>query len=62
MRYTYDVLDARENTIETGLSSEAEAHEYIAVMRDSGQDTSGWHIREQEHATVKGLGRDPDLH
>ena len=56
------MLDARDNIIETGLSSEAEAHEYVAVMRDSGMDTSGWHIREQEHATVTGLGRDPDLH
>lgn len=62
MRYTYDVLDARENTIETGLSSEAEAHDYIAIMRDSGMDTADWHIRKVEHATVKGYGRDPDLH
>jgi len=62
MRYTYDVLDARENTIETGLSSEAEAHDYIAIMRDSGVDTADWHIRKVEHATVRGLGRDPDLH
>ena len=62
MRYTYDVLDARENTIETGLSSEAEAHDYIAIMRDSGMDTADWHIRKVEHATVRGLGRDPDLH
>ena len=61
MRYTYDVLDAQNNVLDT-LASETEAHDYIAIMRDSGHNTSDWHIREVAHATVTGLGRDPDLH
>ena len=61
MRYTFDVLDAQNNVLDN-LTSENEAHEYIAIMRDNGANTADWHIRKLEHATVKGLGRDPDLH
>ena len=61
MRYTFDVLDAQDNVLDN-LTSETEAHDYIAIMRDSEHNTSDWHIRKREHATVKGLGRDPDLH
>ena len=61
MRYTFDVLDAQNNVLDN-LASESEAHEYIAIMRSSGHNTSEWHIRKLEHATVTGLGRDPDLH
>lgn len=61
MRYTFDVLDAQNKVLDT-LASESEAHEYIAIMRDNGANTVDWNIRKQEHATVTGLGRDPDLH
>ena len=56
MRYTYDVVDARDN-------SEEEARLYIDVKREQGvMDTQTWRIVEQSHYTVQGLGRDPDLH
>ena len=55
------MLDAQNNVLDN-LTSEAEAHDYIAIMRDSGHNTSDWHIRKVAHATVTGLGRDPDLH
>ena len=51
MRYTFDVLDAQNNVLDN-LTSETEAHDYIAIMRDSGANTSDWHIRKREHATV----------
>ena len=39
MRYTFDVLDAQNNVLDN-LTSENEAHEYIAIMRDNGANTS----------------------
>ena len=63
MRYTYDVVDARDRTVETNFNSEEEARLYIDVKREQGvQDTNTWRIVEQSHYTVQGLGRDPDLH
>ena len=62
MRYTFDVVDARGEVIEQNLSSEEEAHTYIAMLQDQGHDTASWTIVKNEHYTVKGLGRDPDLH
>lgn len=62
MRYTYDILDARGNTVETGLNSETEAQTVIDIRTEQGVDTSDYTIRRVEHYTTTGLGRDPDLH
>lgn len=62
MRYTYDILDARGNTVETGLNSETEAQTVIDIRQEQGVDTSEYTIRRVEHYTTTGLGRDPDLH
>lgn len=58
MRYTFDVLDARTGeAIERGFSSEEEAYTYVQI-----QNIVDYTIRKNEHYTVQGLGRDPDLH
>jgi len=57
MRYTYDVLDERLAVIETGFSSEEEAYEYCSIMQ-----IHNYTVRKNQHYTVTGLGRDPDLH
>lgn len=62
MRYTYDILDARGNTVETGLNSETEAQTVIDIRQEQGVDTGDYTIRRVEHYTTTGLGRDPDLH
>jgi len=62
MRYTYNIVDSRGNTIHAKLSSKEEAHEIIAIMQSQGTDTSDFSIEELQHYTVTGLGRDPDLH
>jgi hypothetical protein len=57
MRYTYDVLDARGNEIETGFASEEEAYVYVQTL-----GILEYTVRKVEHYTTTGLGRDPDLH
>ena len=57
MRYTYDVLDSNERVIEGGFSSEEEAYTYVQI-----QCITDYTVRKNEHPTVTGLGRDPDLH
>ena len=58
MRYTYDVVDDASNTVlETGFSSEEEAYVYAQHFQ-----ILHYTIVKREHATVRGLGRDPDLH
>lgn len=62
MRYTYDIVDATNSIVESGLSSEAEAHTVIGILTEQGHNTTDYVVVEREHATVKGMGRDPDLH
>jgi len=62
MRYTYNIVDVRDSIIETNLGTEDEAYEIMSMMQSQGIDTSGYRIIEIQHYTVKGLGRDPDLH
>jgi len=57
MRYTYDVVDARGTTVETGFASEEEAYEYCSIMQ-----ITDYTVRKNQHYTTTGLGRDPDLH
>lgn len=62
MRYTYDIVDTQGNKVHENLCSKEEAHEVIQIMQSQGIDTSQFEIIENMHYTVKGLGRDPDLH
>ena len=62
MRYTYDILDGRGNTVERNLNTEAEAQTVIDIRRDQGVDTRDYTVCRREHYTTRGLGRDPDLH
>lgn len=62
MRYTYDVIDSLGNVVHKNLSSEEEARTVLAMMQEQGVNTSDYTIKETQHYTVTGLGRDPDLH
>jgi hypothetical protein len=57
MRYTYDVTDTKGTVIEAGFANREEAYEYCLV-----KELVDYTIVERQHYTVKGLGRDPDLH
>ena len=58
MRYTYDVVDDTSNSVlESGFSSEEEAYVYAQHFQ-----LINYSIVVREHPTVRGLGRDPDLH
>jgi hypothetical protein len=62
MRYTFNIVDVLGNIVEEGLSSEEEASTVLGILQHNGIDTSSYIINKIEHYTVKGLGRDPDLH
>lgn len=62
MRYSYDITDYRGNKVYENLSSKQEAQEVISFLQSQGINTSTYQIVENQHYTVKGLGRDPDLH
>ena len=57
MRYTYDIVDAQNRTLEAGFSSEDEAYTYVQHL-----GLTDYTILKREHYTTTGLGRDPDLH
>lgn len=58
MRSVYIVYD---NGKVEEFGSEEDAHTYISVMQ-SQDPTKSYTIVKEERYTVKGLGRDPDLH
>ena len=62
MRYTYNIVDTQGNKVHENLGTKEEAHEVIQIMQSQGFDTTHLEIVEIMHYTVKGLGRDPDLH
>ena len=62
MRYTYNVYSGTGTLVEAQLNSEEEAQTVIAHLRDAGVDTTDCTVKQQEHYTTTGLGRDPDLH
>ena len=62
MRFSYNIVDERNNIIYENLPSKEEAHETIALLQSQGINTSTYQIIEKSHYTVTGLGRDPDLH
>ena len=62
MRYTYNVYSGTGVLVEENLNSEEEARVVIAHLLEAGVNTTDFRIRQQEHYTTTGLGRDPDLH
>ena len=62
MRYTYNVYSGTGVLVEENLNSEEEARTVIAHLLEAGVDTRDFYVRQKEHYTTTGLGRDPDLH
>ena len=62
MRYTYNVYSGTGVLVEENLNSEEEARVVIAHLLEAGVNTSDFVVKQQEHYTTRGLGRDPDLH
>jgi len=62
MRYTYNVYSGTGTLVEANLNSEEEARIVIEHLSDAGVDTRDFVVKQQEHYTTTGLGRDPDLH
>ena len=63
MRSEYDIVDGRGVVIESSIPDRRQAEDMITMMQTIQQiDTQEYRIVERRVATVKGLGRDPDLH
>ena len=63
MRSEYDIVDGRGVVIESSIPDRRQAEDMIVMMQTIQQiDTQEYVIVERRVATVKGLGRDPDLH
>ena len=63
MRSEYDIVDGRGVVIESSIPDRRQAEDMIVMMQTIQQiDTQAYEIIERRVATVKGLGRDPDLH
>ena len=63
MRSEYDIVDGRGVVIESSIPDRRQAEDMITMMQTIQQiDTQEYVIVERRVATVKGLGRDPDLH
>ena len=63
MRSEYDIVDGRGVVIESSIPDRRQAEDMIVMMQTIQQiDTQAYEIVELRVATVKGLGRDPDLH
>ena len=63
MRSEYDIVDGRGVVIESSIPDRRQAEDMITMMQTIQQiDTQAYEIIERRVATVKGLGRDPDLH
>ena len=63
MRSEYDIVDGRGVVIESSIPDRRQAEDMIVMMQTIQMiDTQEYSIVERRVATVKGLGRDPDLH
>ena len=63
MRSEYDIVDGRGVVIESSIPDRRQAEDMIVMMQTIQQiDTQEYSIVERRVATVKGLGRDPELH
>ena len=62
MRYIYRIEDGRGAVIHGSIPSREQADEIVQIMSSQGVDVQDYVIVEEEHYTVTGMGRDPDLH
>ena len=63
MRSEYDIVDGRGVVIDSSIPDRRQAEDMIVMMQTiQNIDTQEYSIVERRVATVKGLGRDPDLH
>lgn len=63
MRSEYDIVDGRGVVIESSIPDRRQAEDMISMMQTiQNVDTQEYRIVERRVPTVKGLGRDPDLH
>ena len=63
MRSEYDIVDGRGVVIESSIPDRRQAEDMIVMMQTIQMiDVQSYTIVERRVATVKGLGRDPDLH
>ena len=63
MRSEYDIVDGRGVVIQSSIPDRRQAEDMIVMMQTIQQiDTQLYSIVERRVPTVKGLGRDPDLH
>ena len=63
MRSEYDIVDGRGVVIESSIPDRRQAEDMITMMQTIQMvDTQAYEIVERRVPTVKGLGRDPDLH
>ena len=62
MRFIYRIEDGRGGVIHDNIPSREQADEILQILSSQGVDVQDHVIVEEKHYTVKGLGRDPDLH
>ena len=63
MRSEYDIVDGRGVVIQSSIPDRRQAEDMITMMQTiQNIDVQSYTIVERRVATVKGLGRDPDLH
>jgi hypothetical protein len=59
--FKYHIVDSRNNVIEGNLPDEEHAKTVVGFLKEQNP-TETYEIQEERIYTVKGLGRDPDLH
>ena len=62
MRYIYRIGDGRGAVIHGSIPTREQADEILQIMSSQGVDVQDYVIVEEQHPTVTGMGRDPDLH
>jgi len=61
MNKRYHILDTSKKTCESNIPTQAQAQTVINFLCEQNPGET-YTIQEEEIHTVKGLGRDPDLH
>ena len=59
MKYLFDIVCTRDRSVVAELNTYDEAYEYMTMME---LNPTEYEIVKRTVYTVKGLGRDPDLH
>ena len=61
MMKKFNIIDSSSNEIVATVNSIEEATQTLQIISSQDQYKT-FEIREYEYSTIKGLGRDPDLH